>query len=222
MSIPEASGSLAEMADKPFFEPLYDLFQTYGGIFKLSFGPQSFVIVSDPNLIRNILVTSADQFSKGILSDILEFVMGNGLIPSNGEIWVQRRRAILPSLHKSFIENMIHTFVECTERGLQSLEASIQSNTSIEMESFFSRLALDIIGRAVFNYDFDATTHDDPVIKVSFLTIDCTIQTFLGRLSCFERGRISKLTTHALVEASSRRCCDSATARSQSSVENHQ
>ena len=34
------------------------------------------------------------------------------------------------------------------------------------MENFFSRLTLDIIGRAVFNYDFDALTHDDPVIQV--------------------------------------------------------
>ena len=35
------------------------------------------------------------------------------------------------------------------------------------MENFFSRLTLDIIGKAVFNYDFDSLTHDDPVIKVS-------------------------------------------------------
>ena len=36
----------------------------------------------------------------------------------------------------------------------------------MELEDFFSRLALDIIGKAVFNYDFDSLTHDDPVIKV--------------------------------------------------------
>ena len=34
------------------------------------------------------------------------------------------------------------------------------------MENFFSRLTLDIIGKAVFDYDFDSLTHDDPVIKV--------------------------------------------------------
>ena len=34
------------------------------------------------------------------------------------------------------------------------------------MENFFSRLTLDIIGKAVFNYDFDSLTHDDPVIQV--------------------------------------------------------
>jgi beta-ring hydroxylase len=37
---------------------------------------------------------------------------------------------------------------------------------SIDMENYFSRLALDIIGKAVFNYDFDSLTHDDPVIQV--------------------------------------------------------
>ena len=36
------------------------------------------------------------------------------------------------------------------------------------MENFFSRLTLDIIGKAVFNYDFDSLTHDDPVIQVHF------------------------------------------------------
>lgn len=36
----------------------------------------------------------------------------------------------------------------------------------VEMENFFSRLTLDIIGKAVFDYDFDSLTTDDPVIKV--------------------------------------------------------
>lgn len=40
-----------------------------------------------------------------------------------------------------------------------------QAGKSVEMENFFSRLTLDIIGKAVFNYDFDSLTHDDPVIK---------------------------------------------------------
>ncbi len=47
---------------------------------------------------------------------------------------------------------------------------SIYAGESVELENFFSRLALDIIGKAVFNYDFDSLTHDDPVIKVGCLT----------------------------------------------------
>jgi hypothetical protein len=37
------------------------------------------------------------------------------------------------------------------------------------MESLFSRLTLDIIGRAVFNYDFDSLTNDTGIVEVLFL-----------------------------------------------------
>jgi len=37
---------------------------------------------------------------QGILSEILDFVMGTGLIPADGEIWRVRRRAIVPALHR--------------------------------------------------------------------------------------------------------------------------
>ena len=39
-----------------------------------------------------VLLTNARKYSKGILSEILEFVMGTGLIPANGEVWQARRR----------------------------------------------------------------------------------------------------------------------------------
>jgi len=42
----------------------------------------------------------------------------------------------------------------------------LQEGKAVEMENFFSRFGLDIIGKAVFNYDFDSLTHDDPVIQV--------------------------------------------------------
>jgi beta-ring hydroxylase len=48
------------------------------------------------------------------------------------------------------------------QHGLQAAA----SGKPIDMENYFSRLALDIIGKAVFNYDFDSLTHDDPVIQV--------------------------------------------------------
>lgn len=34
------------------------------------------------------------------------------------------------------------------------------------MEACFSQLTLDVIGKAVFNYDFDALTMSSPVIQV--------------------------------------------------------
>ncbi len=69
--------------------PLYKLFLTYGKIFRLSFGPKSFVVISDPAYARQVLLTSADKYSKGLLSEILDFVMGTvGWQAQRGCVWV--------------------------------------------------------------------------------------------------------------------------------------
>ena len=40
-------------------------------IFRLAFGPKSFVVVSDPGYVKQILMTNADNYSKGLLAEIL-------------------------------------------------------------------------------------------------------------------------------------------------------
>ncbi|RID49944.1 hypothetical protein BRARA_H00705 [Brassica rapa] len=99
LKVPEAKGSIQAVRNEAFFIPLYELFLTYGGIFRLTFGPKSFLIVSDPSIAKHILKDNAKAYSKGILAEILDFVMGKGLIPADGEIWRRRRRAIVPALH---------------------------------------------------------------------------------------------------------------------------
>lgn len=47
-------------------------------VFRLSFGPKSFVVVSDAEVARYILMTNAGNYTKGVLSEILDFVMGKG------------------------------------------------------------------------------------------------------------------------------------------------
>ena len=38
--IPEAKGAISAIRSEAFFIPLYELFLTYGGIFRLTFGPK--------------------------------------------------------------------------------------------------------------------------------------------------------------------------------------
>lgn len=169
--MPEARGDIREIVGQPVFVPLFKLYLAYGKIFRLSFGPKSFVIISDPAYARQILLTNAEKYSKGILSEILDFVMGTGLIPADGETWKIRRRAVVPALHKKYLASMVNMFAECAINGTSTLSKAHQEGKPIEMENFFSRFALDIIGKAVFNYDFDSLQHDDPVIKAVYTAL---------------------------------------------------
>jgi beta-ring hydroxylase len=165
------AGADALCPRQPVFLPLYNLFLVYGSVFRLSFGPKSFVVVSDPAVAKSILLTNAKSYSKGLLAEILEFVMGTGLIPADGEIWRIRRRAILPSLHRRYVEAMVGMFGSCALHGCKKLALASAEGRSVEMENFFSRLSLDIIGKAVFNYEFDSLTHDDPVISAVYTVL---------------------------------------------------
>ncbi|KAL6956149.1 hypothetical protein U1Q18_043040 [Sarracenia purpurea var. burkii] len=169
--IPEAKGAIKAIQSEAFFMPLYELFLTYGGIFRLTFGPKSFLIVSDPSIAKHILKDNSKAYSKGILAEILEFVMGKGLIPADGEIWRVRRRAIVPSLHQKYVAAMISLFGQASDRLCKKLDAAASNGEDVEMESLFSRLTLDIIGKALFNYDFDSLTNDTGIVEAVYIVL---------------------------------------------------
>uniref|UniRef100_A0A5B7BTE9 Uncharacterized protein n=1 Tax=Davidia involucrata TaxID=16924 RepID=A0A5B7BTE9_DAVIN len=169
--IPEAKGAIIAIRSEAFFIPLYKLYLTYGGIFRLTFGPKSFLIVSDPSIAKHILRDNSKSYSKGILAEILEFVMGKGLIPADGEIWRIRRRAIVPALHQKYVAAMISLFGEATDRLCNKLDAAASDGEDVEMESLFSRLTLDIIGKALFNYDFDSLTNDTGIVEAVYTVL---------------------------------------------------
>ena len=81
-------GDLQTLAGGPLFLLLAKYYQDYGPIFNLSFGPKSFLVVSDPVMARHILRESKpEQYCKGMLAEILEPIMGKGLIPADPKTW---------------------------------------------------------------------------------------------------------------------------------------
>ena len=49
-----------------------------------------------------------------MLAEILEPIMGKGLIPADLETWRVRRRAIVPAFHAKYYEAMGAMFARCT------------------------------------------------------------------------------------------------------------
>jgi hypothetical protein len=99
---------------------------------------------------------------QGVLADILEPIMGKGLIPADLETWKTRRRgikillfqsfilkaltsqstdfsfyamaAIVPGFHAAYLQSMVDVFNNCTERTIQKLEAKSKAAESENVE----------------------------------------------------------------------------------------
>jgi len=198
-----ATGNLQELAGGPLFLLLNTYYLEYGPVFKLAFGPRSFVVVSDPVAARHLLATQAASYDKGMLAEILEPIMGKGLIPADPDTWRERRRVIVPGFHKRWLNRMITLFARCNSGFIASLyeaadaadaaeKAYLESGSGsdgksaiattatisgvaastvdgvgavpragkgavgwLDMEEKFCSVTLDIIGNAVFNFEFN-------------------------------------------------------------------
>lgn len=61
---PLAEGEVSTMTDGTAFLGLYSYFKKYGAVFKLCFGPKSFIVVSDPVIVKSILRTNSGAYDK--------------------------------------------------------------------------------------------------------------------------------------------------------------
>lgn len=168
---PVANGDLsAIMGDAPFFLSLHEAFESAGAVYKLAFGPKVFVVVQDPVKAKRVLKEESILYSKGILSEVLEEVMGKGLIPADYETWKIRRRAIVPGFHIKWLRYQTGEFANCALAMCEKL-ARINGSTVVDMETEYSSLALDIVGKAVFNFEFDSVNQESPVIKAVYRSL---------------------------------------------------
>eukprot|EP00752_Nemacystus_decipiens_P011021 g9793.t2 len=162
---PVAEGELESMVTGNMFTGLRLYYEQFGPAYKLCFGPKSFLVISDPVMIRHILRDNAKAYDKGVLAEILEPIMGKGLIPADPATWKVRRRAIVPGFHKAWLNAMIGVFADCNSMLIGKLNDVAQREEEIEMESHFCSVSLDIIGKAIFNYEFGSVTKESPVIQ---------------------------------------------------------
>jgi cytochrome P450 len=129
-----AEGALDDIAEGTMFIGLQQYFSSNGSPYKLCFGPKSFLVVSDPVQARHVLRENNDKYDKGILAEILEPIMGKGLIPADPETWKVRRKQIVPGFHKAWLNHMVGLFGYCNVPLIRSLEEAAEANKEVDME----------------------------------------------------------------------------------------
>lgn len=149
-----------------YLDVICDCVEEYGAVFKVVLGPKAFVVVADPVAVKAVLKDSAEDYDKGLLTEVLDEIMGTGLIPAPFPIWRRRRKEIAPAFHRAWIQRMVDTMDGCARRTISQLKAENREN--VDMESVAGRIALDIIGKAVFNFDFGGAGGQDVVVDAVY------------------------------------------------------
>ena len=121
--------------------------RTYGDVARFTFGSQPVYLVSHPDMIEDVLVTSAKKFMKGIALQRAKRLLGEGLLTSEGQMHLRQRRTIQPLFHRQQVQRFADAMVRHAVRWRDSVEDGSTMNVTDEMGG----LTLAIVGETLFS-----------------------------------------------------------------------
>jgi cytochrome P450 len=121
----------------------------YGDVFSLRFGLRRVTFLCHPDLIEEVLVTHARNFTKHYALRMNRRLLGNGLLTSEGDFWLRQRRLIQPSFNRDRVLRYGATIVQYAEQATEHWRDGEQRDLLRDM----TQLTLAIITRSLFGAD---------------------------------------------------------------------
>ncbi|MCK6535974.1 MAG: cytochrome P450 [Polyangiaceae bacterium] len=126
----------------------------WGDVVDLGIPLRSVVVVNAPAAIQHVLRDNHKNYTKRTLQyDALATITGRGLLTSDGEHWHRRRRMQQPAFARPRIEALDRIVVPAVDAMLERWAPSIERGAALDVDAEMMRLALEVVGHALFGID---------------------------------------------------------------------
>ncbi|MFQ6664901.1 hypothetical protein Gotur_031850, partial [Gossypium turneri] len=115
-------------------------------------GARAELVISEPELVKEVLKNSEQIFQKKKLSDIGRKFLGNGLIFIEGEKWAKHRKLANHTFHGESLKNMTPAIIASVETMLGKWKG--QEGKEIEVYQEFRLLTSEVISRTAFGSNY--------------------------------------------------------------------
>ncbi|XP_076912273.1 cytochrome P450 734A6-like [Bidens hawaiensis] len=136
----------------------YNWSKVYGDTFLYWFGSQARLAVSDPDMIKEILVSKSGSFGKIRFSQVLKGLFGDGLVGLEGEKWAVHRRITSQAFNMERVKEWVPEIVDSVGDMMSKWDANIEAGNKSEFEfdvhKELHQLSADIISRTAFGSNF--------------------------------------------------------------------
>ncbi|KAL8508039.1 hypothetical protein ACS0TY_018556 [Phlomoides rotata] len=138
---------------QPFF---IKTIQTYGKESYVWMGPKPSVIITDPELIKEVF-TKNNVFQKAQNSNPLTKLVIQGVLQHETEKWVKHRKIINPAFHLDKLKLMIPAFYLSCDEVMKKWEKRVSTQGSFEVDVWphLQNLASDAISRTAFGSSYE-------------------------------------------------------------------
>lgn len=148
-------GSSQELSHNTFARILphaYSWVKVYGMNFLYWYGPQPHLMVTEPELVRQILSNKDGAYQKIPVETHVKRLLGDGLVTSSGEKWFKMRKLGNQAFHGESLKGMIPDMIASVELMLKRW----RNHEGKEIDAFqeFKVLTSEVISRTAFGSSY--------------------------------------------------------------------
>ena len=160
---PVPPGPKLSVADKLLYRPgrnplefFCGIQRDFGDIAMYQMAGERIFLVSNPHLVKDILVTHNKNFVKSRGLERAKRLLGEGLLTSEDPFHLRQRRLMQPAFHRERIAEYGRTMVGYAER----MRDEWTDGATLDVAQEMMRLTLSIAGKTLFDLDVEHQASD--------------------------------------------------------------
>jgi cytochrome P450 len=144
--------SLRRMQRSPLTE-YHALRAQFGDVVRLATLPHPVYLVSHPDAVQYVLRENARNYRKGLLFQPIAALQGQGLLTSEGDLWVRQRRLVQPAFHQRQLATCAAIMVDEARAVVQEWRHLMQTGAPVNVAERMQRLTFNVVGRVLLGAD---------------------------------------------------------------------
>lgn len=128
----------------------------FGDVVRLSAFPRPVYLLSHPDALQHVLRDNARNYRKGIFFKPIAALQGQGLLTSEGALWLRQRRLAQPVFHPQQLAVCSEIMADEAQAVVYGWRHAVRTGQPVNVAAWMHRLTFRIVGRALLGIAPDA------------------------------------------------------------------